>query len=1250
MSRRSQFHGFRQSFGQLNRRQSRFQFRRLEIERLEQRQLLTASAYTWQNAAIGAGGFVDGIFYDPNNQNTIYARTDIGGLYKSTNDGQGWTQLLDFVGNNTSTSGNGTQQQLIGVLGFAIDPENSNNIYADVGEYSGTNGAVFYSTNGGQTWGQTNLSFYVGGNSNGRGDGEQIQVDPNNSNIVFLGSNNAGLWKSTDAGHSFTKISGGSSGLSTNLSTTFVLFDPTGTPGSASQTIYLGANSTSSGTNLYKTTNGGATWSQVTIVSGTGPSAFLPGHAVLSGGNLYLGYANAETPNGTLTNGGVYRYTPSTGAWANISPKATAGSFGYDSVAADPQNPNTVVVTSFNYYSGPDQIWRTVNANAAIPTWTEIYDLSQQQNFGYGAYNLTRDSSNAPYAAGSGDGISNWAATVAINPFNSNQLMYGTGQGIWATNNASNGGTNTKLTAANSWYFPDNGIEFTAVGGVVAGLTGVPLFSAMGDIFGFAHTTLTSSPVQGDAAPFGSANNVDAANNVVAIVGNSNSHYGYYSTNDGQTFQAFSTSPGTGNTYGTDTIAASANGLTLVWAQSGQAPYYSTNYGTTWTASGGGMAANGQIVADRVNPNVFYYHVGNSLYYSNNGGVSFTLQSTSAPSGGTMVANPFTAGDIWIAATGGLYHSSNFGLTFSHPASALTSSNGVVALGAPAPGQTVPAIYVFGTVSGFLGVYRSDDAGLTWTQLNDVNHQWGGLLQTFAADPNVFGRVYIGINGRGIIMGNPSNTLPAGWTDSEIDTPGNPGWSTTSTTLSTGSTVNQWIVNGGGAGITGNNVSVTSLTYTQPTTGQFYVTAVTSAPHGLHVGDTVTIAGASPAGFNGTYAVAGIVNSTTFTYYVVPGASSATGSITATTKDQFHLTYRTLTGGGSVSAQLLSMTNADGGLGTPQAGVMFRAGTNNGDVFASLMQTTSGQLLFQYRTTTGGNVSTTSLGSVPVGSEYVELTRSGNDFTAYYSADGLNWTQLGSSVTIASMPMTADVGLVATANYNAQLTSATFANVVIRVKGDINLDGHVDASDILPMMQALVDLNTYQTTNNLSPVDLTVVVDISADGNVNNADLQYLLNQLISGGGSFSHNENASTGSADAAVPLLPTFVPALEVVNPAPASAPAVDVASASTVTSSDTATADKSPTVNGAAARILSITDSSDNTSTAKPTSPSAASSGATAPSHTWLASVDRFYDRLDHPTLLHSHWQYLSGDHHQQGEDWLADSWMEPLIDFI
>ena len=91
---------------------------------------------------------------------------------------------------------------------MAIDPNNPNNLYALVGQYTGTDGDVLYSTNAGQTWSQTALSFYVGGNLNGRATGERIAVDPNDSSIVFLGSNANGLWESTNSGHSFSQVTG----------------------------------------------------------------------------------------------------------------------------------------------------------------------------------------------------------------------------------------------------------------------------------------------------------------------------------------------------------------------------------------------------------------------------------------------------------------------------------------------------------------------------------------------------------------------------------------------------------------------------------------------------------------------------------------------------------------------------------------------------------------------------------------------------------------------------------------------------------------------------------------------------------------------------------------------------------------------------------------------------------------------------------------------------------------------------------
>jgi len=88
------------------------------------RDLFAQGSYTWNNVRIVAGGFVPGIVYHPNVQGLVYARTDIGGLYRSTNGGANWTPLLDWV--NWSNWG------YSGVLSVALDPQNGNTVYAAV--------------------------------------------------------------------------------------------------------------------------------------------------------------------------------------------------------------------------------------------------------------------------------------------------------------------------------------------------------------------------------------------------------------------------------------------------------------------------------------------------------------------------------------------------------------------------------------------------------------------------------------------------------------------------------------------------------------------------------------------------------------------------------------------------------------------------------------------------------------------------------------------------------------------------------------------------------------------------------------------------------------------------------------------------------------------------------------------------------------------------------------------------------------
>ena len=64
-------------------------------------------------------------------------------------------------------------------------------------------------------------------------------------------------------------------------------------------------------------------------------------------------------------------------------------------------------------------------------------------------------------------------------------------------------------------------------------------------------------------------------------------------------------------------------------------------------------------------------------------------------------------------------------------------------------------MYVIGTLKGsdILGVYRSTDGGENWLRINDDKHEFGAIGGSLAADMRVFGQVYFGTNGRGIIMG-----------------------------------------------------------------------------------------------------------------------------------------------------------------------------------------------------------------------------------------------------------------------------------------------------------------------------------------------------------------------------------------------------------------------------------------------------------------------------------------------------------------
>ena len=199
-------------------------------------------------------------------------------------------------------------------------------------------------------------------------------------------------------------------------------------------------------------------------------------------------------------------------------------------------------------------------------------------------------------------------------------------------------------------------------------------------------------------------------------------------------------------------------------------PGHSTDHGKTWTAVSG-LPAGVVVVADPVNPKVFYAFdpSAGTLYASADGGASFTAETTGLPdrdaAEGTnslpqLHTVPGRTGDLWLTGGDGLlYHSTDGGKTFAQDASVGTvatlgfgkAAPGLATRAAPASGY--PAIYLTGIVGGVQGIFRSTDGGASWTRINADAQQWGWIGQSITGDPDVFGLVYLGTNGRGIQYG-----------------------------------------------------------------------------------------------------------------------------------------------------------------------------------------------------------------------------------------------------------------------------------------------------------------------------------------------------------------------------------------------------------------------------------------------------------------------------------------------------------------
>ncbi len=687
--------------------------------------------YVWKNVTIEGGGFVSGMLMHPKEEGLEYIRTDIGGAYRRDRHSNLWIPLTDWVGR--------VDRNFLGCESVAIDPSDTERVYLALGTYvspwSG-NGAIARSTDRGASFTLTKMPFKMGGNETGRTAGERLIVDPRDGHILFFGSRTAGLWKSEDHGATWNKVQSfpEAAEKASRLGISFLLFDTN----AATEAIYAGVGAT--GQNLFRSLDGGTSW---TAVEGA-PSQYLPLHGVMAkNGLLYLSYGKPQGPE-AMDDGAVWRLNTHDGKWTNITPiHPTAESrFGYGGIAVAASDPRIVMATTFCRWGAGDAIFRSVDGGA---TWIQQDVRNPQPTV------AIFDGATAPYA----NGITpHWMSTIAIDPFDSDHVTFVTGFGLWTTRHAET----MERHQPTHWFFDNRGLEEIASMALKSPPVGAPLVSAIGDYDGFRHLDLDHA-TQRHQPSVGTTPGLDFAEDSpnLFIRGGENGK-GFWSDDGAATWTRFATKPAVEKRSAA--MALSATGASIAWTFDDAGTFYSHDRGTTWQPCAG-IAENASVISDRgptphagMKNDCFYaLDRAGTLSRSEDGAAHFLVVHEHLPSG-RLVASPTAVGDLWLAAKDkGLLHSTDGGSTFVTLAGLDRCSS--VGFGKAAPSQSAPTIYVVGRSGNVTGILRSDDQAKTWVRIDDDAHPYGGLADEVCGDPRVFGRVYVGTNGRGIFYATP---------------------------------------------------------------------------------------------------------------------------------------------------------------------------------------------------------------------------------------------------------------------------------------------------------------------------------------------------------------------------------------------------------------------------------------------------------------------------------------------------------------
>ncbi len=331
------------------------------------------------------GGRIDDYAVDETNSDIIYVGTAAGGVFKTSNAGTTWTPVFDH---EISAS--------IGAI--AIAPSSHNTIYVGTGEANNRQSAswgagMYKSLDGGKTWMHIGLDATQ---AIGR-----IVVNPHDSNIVYVAAlgglwgpnHERGLYKSTDGGKTWTQ----SLFISDNTGVTDVAID-WADPGTLYAAAYTrrrtewGFNGGSTEGGIYKTEDAGATWTKLT--------AGLPyengGDVGRIGLAIYRRDTNIVYARIQHARGGIYRSEDKGATWTRMSDMDSRPMY-FGLMVVDPNNDLRVWAPAAALYFSEDggKTWVTTRGGGVHSDyhgmWIDPRDSNHMMVGVDGGIYMTRD-------------------------------------------------------------------------------------------------------------------------------------------------------------------------------------------------------------------------------------------------------------------------------------------------------------------------------------------------------------------------------------------------------------------------------------------------------------------------------------------------------------------------------------------------------------------------------------------------------------------------------------------------------------------------------------------------------------------------------------------------------------------------------------------------------------------------------------------------------------------------------------------